>query len=144
MIARLWLAGLGLSLLLCQAGCGGPPGMQKVTGKVTLAGGATIPRGEINTVRFEPVAGTQAEGQAKGASGDIQPDGTFILGTMEKNDGAYVGEYQVCFTILKQYPNGPSLVDQKFTSGRTTSLTAKVTKGGRNYFEFEVSGPAGK
>ena len=59
---------------------------------------------------------------------------------MQKNDGAYVGEYKVCFTILKAYPSGPSLIDPKFNSVGTTPHTAKVTKGGKNYFEFEVSG----
>jgi hypothetical protein len=128
-----------LSLLLCVAGCGGGiPGLQRVTGKITVPGGGPPPKGEISVVRFEPVAGTQAEGQAKGASGDIQPDGTFTLTTVQKNDGAFVGEYKVCFTILKAYPNGPSLVDPKFASAGTTPHTAKVTKGGKNYFEFEV------
>ena len=144
MIARFWVAsGLTLSILLWQVGCGGPPGMEKASGKVTFADGP-MPQGEIAVVRFEPVPGTQAEGQSKGASGDIQPDGTFVLTTMDKGDGAFVGEYKVCFTFLKTYVGRESLVDAKFTTSGTTPHSAKVTAGGKNHFEFEVSKPAGR
>jgi len=129
---------LAAGFALVQTGCGGPPGLQRVTGNVKFNDG-TIPTGEIALVRFEPVAGTQAEGQSKGATGTINPsDGSYVLGTMEKTDGAYVGEYKVTFTLLKAYPNGPSLVDPKFTSIATTPHSAKVVKGGPNKFDFEI------
>lgn len=144
MIARFWVASaLVFSILLLQVGCGGPPGMEKVSGKVTFADGQ-MPQGEIAVVRFEPIPGTQAEGQSKGAAGDIKPDGTFVLTSMNKGDGAFVGEYKVCFTFLKTYVGRESLVDEKFTTMGTTPHTAKVTAGGKNYFEFEVTKPAGR
>jgi hypothetical protein len=127
-----------ISFLCLFAGCSGPPGMQKVTGKVTYDDGS-IPTGEFAMVRFESVAGTHAEGQSKGASGKIGPDGTYTLTTIENNDGAYVGEYKVCFTVLKGYPKGISMVEKKFTEAQTTPHTAKVVKGGPNKFDFTIS-----
>ncbi len=124
-------------LLLCVLfGCGSP-GMQQVTGKVTYEDGS-VPQGEIKVIRFEPIAGTHADGQSKGASGDLQPDGTYRLTTIEKNDGAYVGEYKICFTILKTYVGRETLVDPNFTTVTTTPLTAKVTTG-TNQFDFTIS-----
>jgi len=126
-----------LCLLAIQAGCNSTPGLQRVTGTVKFNDG-TIPTAEIAVIRFEPVAGAQAAGQSKAASGDIKPDGTFELGTTTKTDGAYVGEYKVTFTLLKKYPNGPSLVDPKFMTAANTPHTAKVVKGGPNKFDFEI------
>jgi len=136
-IARWLFSILLLGFVLALVGCGSP-GMQQVTGKVTFEDGS-IPKGEIAVIRFEPIEGTQAAGQSKGASGDLQPDGTYRLTTIEKGDGAYVGEYKVCFSILKSYVGRESLVEQKFTSASTTPLTAKVTAGGPNKFDFTVS-----
>jgi hypothetical protein len=112
--------------------------LQNVSGEVKFSDG-TIPKGEITIVRFEPVEGTHAEGQSKAASGDIGPDGKYVLTTIEKGDGAYVGEYKVTFTVLKSYIGRESLLDPKFTSAATTPHTAKVTKGGNNTFNFEIS-----
>ena len=137
----------GLSLLVCglfaAAGCGGPPGMEQVSGKVTYEDGS-FPAGEIATIRFEPIAGTQAPDQSKGASGDIKPDGTYSLSTIEKGDGAYVGEYKVCFTILKSYIGRESLVDPQFAAAMSTPLTAKVTSAGPNKFDFTIKKAAGR
>ena len=139
MIARLLPC---LLLFVALIGCG-PPGLQQVTGKVTFEDGSA-PQGEIKTIRFEPIAGTHAEGQSKGASGDLQPDGTFRLGTMEKTDGAYIGEYKVCLTILKTYIGRETLVEKKFTTANTTPLTAKVTAAGPNKFDFTISKAPGR
>lgn len=139
-MVRVQMVGLLFSLLVWQVGCGGAPGLQPVTGKVTFPDGQ-IPQGEVAVVRFEPIEGTQAEGQSKAGSGNIQPDGTFKLMTIQKDDGAFVGEYKVCFTFLKTYVGRESQVDAKYTTQKTTPHTAKVTQGGKNHFEFEVTKP---
>ncbi len=139
MILRLSLVMMALSFLAAlQAGCSSAPGMEQVSGKVAFTDGA-MPKGEIATIRFEPIAGTNAPGQSKGASGDIQPDGTYQLYSMNKGDGAFIGEYRVCFTFLKTYVGRESQVDAKFTAAGTTPLRAKVAAGGKNKFDFEVT-----
>ena len=137
MTARFLLTVGCLAFASLLVGCG-PPAMQKVTGKVTYDDGSA-PVGEFAVVRFESVAGSHAEGQGKSASGNIKPDGTYTLTTIDKDDGAYVGEYKVCFTVLKGYPKGISMVDPKFTAVQTTPHTAKVVKGGPNKFDFTIS-----
>lgn len=133
----LGLAILGVSVALLLGGCGSSSGVQKVTGKIEFPGGE-VPKGELAVVRFEPVA-TGGEG-VRGASGDIQPDGTFQLTTLEPNDGAYPGEYKVALTVVKTYYGQEPLIDPKYSSVRTTPFSATVTAGGKNHFEFKVEG----
>lgn len=138
MTARfLLIVGCCLAFASLLVGCG-PPGLEKVSGKVTYDDGST-PVGEFAVVGFESIDGTHAEGQGKSASGNIKPDGTYTLTTIAKDDGAYVGEYKVCFRVLKGYPQGVQMVDKKFTEKQTTPHTAKVVKGGPNKFDFTIS-----
>jgi hypothetical protein len=129
---------LTLTLLAALVGCG-PPGVQPVSGTVKFAGGA-MPMAEVTAIRFEPVAGTTAEGQSKVAGGKIKPDGSYTLTTFEDGDGAFVGEYKVTFVITKTYIGQESLIDAKYTKAETTPHTAKVTTGA-NQFDFEVTPP---
>ena len=84
-----------------------------------------------------------AAGQTKGASGRIGADGSYRLTTLNTDDGAFAGTYKVVFTIRKQYAGNDTLVDQKFTSARTTPFEAQVTAGGENRFNFEIAKAAG-
>lgn len=127
-----------LLAIVLLAGCGGKPGLHPVSGKVTFKGGK-LPPAEIAIIRFEPVTGTTAEGETKGASGDIQPDGTYQLTTLDRNDGAYAGDYKVSFTIVKTYQGQEPLIDKKFTTAASTPHSATVTAGGANRFDFEVT-----
>ena len=77
---------LALVMLLALAGCGALSAPQGATtvpvkGKVTH-NGKPLTKGVIN---FQP------EGAGKDATGEIQPDGTFVLTTYKKDDGAVVG-----------------------------------------------------
>jgi hypothetical protein len=121
---------------LTLAGCN-TSGIYPVSGKVTFTDGP-MPEAEVAIIRFEPIEGTTKEGQTKPASGRIGPDGTYQLTTLNPDDGAFVGEYKVVFTIRKEYMGQGTLVDPKFTSASTTPHTAKV-KAGRNRFDFEVT-----
>jgi hypothetical protein len=130
---------LALPLLLCT-GCNSS-GIYPVTGKITFKEGMP-PAAEVAVVRFEPVGGGDPE-KVKPASGRIQPDGSYRLTTLEPDDGAFVGEYKVTFTILKTYQGRESLIDRKYTLGSSTPFTAKVEAGGSNEFDFELPlGPA--
>lgn len=133
MYARLLITSLAAVVL---TGCN-TSGVYPVSGKVTFTDGP-MPQAEVATIRFEPVAGTTKENQSKPASGRIAPDGSYQLTTLEPDDGAYVGDYKVVFTIRKEYMGQGTLVDPKFTSASTTPLSATV-KAGSNKFDFEVT-----
>jgi hypothetical protein len=122
--------------LLGLPGCGPKgPVRAKVSGTVKYKDG-TIPQGEVAVIRFEPVnmgPGTKA------ASGGIQPDGSFQLTTMDPNDGAFPGDYKVCFTVKAKYDaTSPNMVAPQYGAGATTPLTATVKAGEKNHFEYVI------
>lgn len=135
-----------LALTFGLAGCGGEPGVVKAGGKVTYKG-QPVPSG---TVYFTP----ETPGK-RGAQGTIDSGGTFTLGTYSTSDGAYTGKHKV--TVVAQGPDKPippkmkgkmmpedmqgtgdPLVPKKYFSANTSDLSAEVTDGGKNYFEFEL------
>ncbi len=124
-------------LLLLAAGCSGGPDvtMVPVRGTVKFKDGA-VPKGEVATVQFEPVAGGPGEVR-KMARGDIRPDGSFELSTVKPGDGAIAGKYKVVFTIHKTYMGRESLIAEKYTKPETTPYEVTVEPGVKP-FEFEV------
>ncbi len=131
---RLIVGGLLLAVVTL-VGCGGSDsGTVKVSGTVKFSDG-TVPAGEVAIVRFEPATPGP---KAKAASGDIKPDGTFVLTTMMPGDGAYPGEYKVTFSVFDKYaPPRKELVEASFTKPDTTKHTASVKKNG-DKFDFIV------
>jgi hypothetical protein len=108
-------------LLLTFAGCGSstPTGAatSPVKGKVTYKG-QPLTKG---TVTFEP------DGAGKEASGDIQPDGTFVLTTYKKDDGAVIGNHRVMVTrTVKTVP-------AKYSSLNTSKLEIEVSEDKTDY-----------
>lgn len=92
-----WLAGLaviGLALVL--------PGCAKdafptapVKGKVTYQGQPVTG----GTITLRPLGGGGTSvNLGKPASGDVQPDGTFVLGTKGAGDGAVIGKHEVRYS----------------------------------------------
>src|SRR4051812_16132554 len=76
------------------AGCGGS-GIYRAGGKVVFKDGTPLAGG---VVLCEPAVGepTPEEGEMKSTvRGYIQPDGTFVLGTLRDDDGAREGKYRV-------------------------------------------------
>src|SRR5688572_28324839 len=72
-------------LLAASVGCGGSSTkMAPVAGKVLLDG-EPVTIGYVTTM---PLAGP-------GAKGVIQPDGSFVLGTLTESDGASIGAHRV-------------------------------------------------
>jgi len=86
-----------------------------VKGKVTLKG-QPLTKG---IVRFEP------DGYGRMATGEIQGDGTFVLTTYEKGDGAVVGQHRVFVTGTGSSPR-KELVPKKYTAPENSKLTADV------------------
>jgi hypothetical protein len=126
-----------LFITLVLAGCSKGISYVPVTGTVKFADGS-VPQGEIATITFQPA---DAAPNAKGASGKIADDGSFSLHTLQPGDGALPGAYRVTVHVMQGYPNGRSMVAEKFTRPDTTPLTATVEVDGENHFDFPVEKP---
>ena len=122
-IGRIAMMAFAVVLLVGFAGCGAlssappAPTTVPVTGKVTYQG-RPLTKG---TVMFEP------EGAGKEGRGEIQPDGTYVLSTYKKDDGAVLGNHHV--TVL----NADKMVPQKYAGRGTSKLEMEVSEGKTDY-----------
>ena len=93
------------------------------------------------TVRFIPAAG-------RAATGTIQSDGTFTLGTFGQSDGALIGTHQVAVIAYEAADDGrpayevrtttsKPLVPQRYMAVGTSGLTFEV-KPGENQADFNL------
>jgi hypothetical protein len=93
------------------------------------------------SVRFVPEAG-------RAATGKIESDGTFVLGTFGQTDGAMIGTHKVAIIAYEassdtrpayevRTPSKP-LVPQRYMAPGTSGLTKEV-KPGDNEFEFDLT-----
>lgn len=135
--------GVLIVLSAIAAGCGGPPKTYLVHGTVLFPDGQPLTRG---TVEFE----TFHQNKAITASGEIDKDGTFQLGTFGPNDGAIAGEHRVA--VISDYVIGtgverpgelpPPLLDPKFRSFKTSGLKFTVKPRMNNILvEVDYAGP---
>lgn len=86
---------LGAAVLVAGlTGCGGSGDRAPVTGKVTLDGQPVTG----GTITFVPAVPSTEKKSAKPATGEVQPDGTFVLGTEGKDDGAAIAQHQVTYS----------------------------------------------
>src|SRR5262245_46771168 len=105
-------------------GCGSGAGAQAaptvpVKGKVTFKG-QPVTQG---TVVFEPDGGREAHGE-------IQPDGSFMLTTFNKDDGAVPGTHRVAVTgAVKSKPAFPL----KYKNPSSSKVEVEVTDGKIEY-----------
>lgn len=126
-----------LSVVMSLVGCADRMDLHTVTGTVKFDDG-TVPVGEMSTITFVPT--NPMEG--KGASSNIEQDGTFELWTLRPNDGgALAGDYRVTLSVTRGYPNLEHLVARKFTELDETPLTATVEAKKKNHFDFVVEKP---
>ncbi|WP_145177085.1 hypothetical protein [Gimesia aquarii] len=130
-----------LLTLSAFTGCSGnsdelPTG--KVYGKVTYKG-KPLPLGSVT---FIP------DGMGKAASGEIQEDGSYVLTTYSKGDGAIIGNHKVMIISERDTSNLPaesaaanedlSLIPEKYSmSPKTSGLTAIVKEDG-NEINFDL------
>ena len=97
------------------------------------------------TVRFTPAAG-------RAASGTIQSDGSFELGTFTSSDGALVGLHGVSVTAfaapqgMPDYDNDGAIskppaapIPGRYTSADSSGLTFEVKAGETNHAEIDLA-----
>jgi hypothetical protein len=128
-------------LLACLAltGCGSSS-RGTVNGKV-LFNGKPVTEGSL---LFTP---QDSANQAKPATGIVQPDGTFALGTEKDGDGAAIGLHNVFYTAPA--PVGPEWLgygpkpQQKFSPfhGLVPKESAVEVKAGANELTIELTRP---
>jgi len=126
-----------ISLLVClllvtMLGCGPASDFTSVSGTVNLDG-EPLKSGNIT---FMP-----ADGGTRTSSGEIV-DGHYTLSTVQKGDGAPDGKYNVAISSWSvepsmESPKGVSAIPKKYTDGKTSGLTADVTKENHT-FDFEL------
>ena len=108
-------------------GCSRQPPTYVVHGTVVYPDGKPLTEG---TVEFE----TTHENQLITATGEINSDGTFQVGTFEANDGAVAGQHRVAVISEYQISTGferpgmipPPPIDPKFRDFDTSGLTFEI------------------
>jgi hypothetical protein len=122
-------------------GCGSHSGLGSVHGVVRLDGKPLT----TGTVRFVPTAG-------RAASGKIESDGSFVLGTYGKSDGALIGTHRVAIIAYESPASAggrpdtskaspgttKALVPRRYMAPGTSRLTFDV-KPGDNQAEFDLT-----
>jgi hypothetical protein len=113
---------IGLGLLLTAApGCDGSK-LYPVEGTIVYLDGEAVTGLAGASVEFDPVAGKE------GARGEVQPDGTFRLGTHKPGDGAAPGEYRV--SIQPPLPAldrpAPRVLDRRYENVTTSGLRVTI------------------
>jgi hypothetical protein len=127
---------IGLGLLLANApGCDGSK-LYPVEGTIVYPDGEAVTGLAGGSVEFDPIAGKE------GARGEVQPDGTFRLGTHKPGDGAAPGEYRV--SIQPPLPAldrpAPRVLDRRYESVATSGLRVTI-KPETNRVRLEVERP---
>jgi hypothetical protein len=123
-------------VLLLAAGCGGPT-MAKVTGTVAIEPGGAPLKGGIVTL-------LPADDPTKpSAVGDVEQDGTFVVSTYKKGDGAEVGRYLVTVIPVQDDYNArnPRPIDARFGDPATSKLEFVVEPGKANVLTITVHPP---
>jgi hypothetical protein len=144
---RLTLMMFMVCLAVVLTGCSGN---KQVKGKVTLTDGTPLVRGHV-----------VFEKEGFSARGEIQPDGTYVMGTLKDDDGVPAGEYTVYFTGATQAGENitvetvgaggkplsmsmPSsftpVVAVRYTQAETSDLKCNVTKSMTYDIEVEPFG----
>ena len=116
-----------MAILLFLSGCG----LQTVpvTGKVTIQNNVSVAKLKGYGVMLEPLE-KMADGKLVSATGEIDAEGKFIIGTHGSSDGAYPGKYRVAITPSSEFTEGvapPPVIDRKYYNLETSGLEAVIT-----------------
>ena len=144
--ARTILALLSIALAApLIAGCGSTVPVAPVHGVVTLDGKPLA----FGAVVFTPLAEGDNKQVGKPAYGEIDPDGTFTLGTFGDADGALVGVHRATIMGDTNSDDGPPpgttetraarAAKPPFKMVRVTDRTFDVVAGAENQFTIELS-----
>jgi hypothetical protein len=138
MIYRYAPAPVVLSLLLTLGGCGSSL-YEPVVGQVIYRDGAPVTGLEGGQIVFEAKT---AEGKVLNASGVIDAQGKFMLGTETLNDGALAGMNKVLITPPSSSGDipRPPVIDRKYESFEQSGIELEIKKG-RNDLKVTVSPP---
>lgn len=142
------MAVLGFALLLTAVGCGSDGQLEtaSVSGKVTYNGDPL----QIGSLLFVPVGGGPS------AQANIEPDGSYTMGTYDLTDGAIPGEHKVMITAITS-PGGSglpedqidgdgapvSVIPEMFGDLEKSGLVVNV-KSGSNNVDFVLTSTAGE
>ena len=123
-----------VSMAMCGmlAGCGGTN--DHLEGKVSFEDGTPLNLGSVCFLR---------EGFL--ARGEIQSDGSYVVGSLESDDGLPPGTYQVYIDGAEvENPRSPSgvsaVIAKELTSPQTSGLSVTIPHEGRT-FDIKVSEP---
>ncbi len=114
-------------LLAALSGCDSRPETFLVHGMVVYPDGKPLTEG---TVEFETLYGKKPIT----ATGEINPDGTFQIGTFEANDGAIAGTHRVAVIANFEIGTGierpgllpPPMLDPRFSDFKTSPLEFEI------------------
>lgn len=132
-----WRVAMSPLLLVLFAGCGSDqPRTYPARGKVVFSDGDPVRLGTVELLSDEH--GTTATGR-------IQQDGTFVLGTFAATDGACAGSHRAIVTqlavfdgtIQHQRDHG-AMVDPRFGSYTSSTLKVTIRKAAQNDIELKV------
>lgn len=133
-----WIMSLSfLAMTTAVTGCGGSK-MAAVSGTVSHKG-KPITGG---TLIFSPAVSGQP------ASAEVEPDGTFKLGTIKPGDGALIGKHRVTFTPPPQQLTEKQQSDPKYNAppplymGLVPKQVEVEIKSGPNVLEIELVRPS--
>lgn len=139
-VMRNWIAlaslVVGVALLV---GCGSSK-YSPVSGQLVFPDGTPVTGLEGGTVVFET---TSPDGQLVSASGPIDAQGKFTLGTEAVSDGALPGKHRVLITppaVSGDVPP-PPVIDPKYGAFETSGLEVEVTAGKNESVKLTVEPP---
>ena len=117
-------------LLAATVGCGGNS-YQPVRGQVVFTDNSPATALEGGQVVFRTKGG---EGKVLTATGSIDAQGRFVLGTDTTNDGAAIGKYEILITPPSGSGDTPvaGIIDRKYEKFETSGLSQDVVKGENN------------
>jgi hypothetical protein len=129
---------LGLVSMMLLSGCssGGFP-TAPVRGTITYQGKPLT----TGTILFRP------EGDLPSATGEIKPDGSYVLTTYTDDDGAVLGKHDILITAIEDQtdklpearnPAPGLIIPVRYTNFATSGLSREV-KEGQNTFDFELT-----
>lgn len=135
-----WFGLTLLGLAIALPGCAKDPfPTAPARGKVTYQGQPVTG----GTVTLRPLSGGAAAGNVgKPASGDVQADGTFVLGTKTASDGAVIGKHEVRYAAPAvaasgELKPGESLPASPYDGLEPQQKEAQVTSG-QNEINIEL------
>lgn len=133
---------IGIALIALCIGCNTKEPTYSVKGKVVYKDDGS-PAGSGVAVVFESTKKPYTR-----ASGEIQPDGSFILTTDRPDNGAMQGEHRISILPMAMNGSGDNLtpqmsqkIDPKYFEFRTSGLTADIKPNDTNDIVVKVERP---